>query len=364
MIVMFRWYSLFAVAIISGGVAASCSTSDTSSGVDDEGGDSTGIGGSGGQGGDFIGNTGGYQNQGGGDICEATEAEALQKTLDMIVVLDRSGSMGGTKWTGSVNALTQFFNDPTSQGVWAGINFFPPVGAGDECDASTYNPLQVDLGELQAYAPTLISAMGSTAPSGGTPTYGAMHGSLQVATGHQDANPDHVVIVVLASDGDPTSCDIDIDNISDLSLSAYNYNGVMTFAVAIQGASVANLNLIAQKGGSGQAFDVTSDISLFKQKMEEIRAQALGCEYLIPEPDGDEFDPLALNVEYTAGGTTTPQDLPQADNAADCGGGPGWYYDNPTDPTKVILCPASCGQIEVDTGAKINLLFGCPTILN
>ena len=33
---------------------------------------------------------------------------------------------------------------------------------------------------------------------------------------------------------------------------------------------------IAKAGGTGQAFDVTNDVTLFAQKMQEIRAQALG----------------------------------------------------------------------------------------
>ena len=72
------------------------------------------------------------------------------------------------------------------------------------------------------------------------------------------------------------------------------------------------------------------------------------------------IDPLKLNVEYTPG-NGAPQELPQADNQADCMGMPGWYYDNPQNPTEIILCPASCDQIEIDQGALVNLLFGCPT---
>jgi hypothetical protein len=79
---------------------------------------------------------------------------------------------------------------------------------------------------------------------------------------------------------------------------------------------------------------------------------------------GMEFDPVKLNVEYTPGGSMTPQELPQADNEADCGAGPGWYYDNPANPTKVILCPGTCAQVETDVGAKVELLFGCPTKFN
>ena len=318
-------------------------------------------GGSGGTGGDI--NLFGGQGQGGQEECLATEAEAERKVLDMIVVLDRSGSMSGTKWDGSVNALTTFFNDPSSEGIWAGINYFPPL-AGDECLPSSYSPPQVPLGELPSYSPTLVQSMANTGPTGLTPTYGALQGTLQYATAVQDQNPLHVVVVIFASDGDPTSCDTNMANISSLAQSAYNYNGVKTYVIGIQGSTMSNLNQIAAAGGTGQAFDVTSDITLFTQKMEEIRADALGCEYPIPDPGNGEFEPTKLNVQYTEGGGSTTVDIPQADNAADCGGQEGWYYDDNVNPTKVFFCPATCATIQADSLAKINFQFGCPTIVN
>jgi Mg-chelatase subunit ChlD len=321
-----------------------------------------GTGGSGGSGGDIL--LVGGQGQGGQEECLATQAEAERKTLDMLVVLDRSGSMSGTQWSGAVTALTAFFNDPSSEGIWAGINFFPTTA--NECEYSSYSPPQVQLGLLPDYASTLIDTMSTTVASGGnTPTPAALYGSLQYATAVQDQNPEHVVVAVLATDGSPNACSpYDIATIAGYAQAAYNYNGVKTYVIAISGAVVNNLNQIAAAGGTVAALDVTNDISQFLQKMEEIRADALGCEYTIPDPSEGEFEATKLNVQYTAGGSNTPTDIPQADNAGDCSGQPGWYYDDNVNPTKVLFCPVTCNEIQSDSEAKVDFLFGCATVVN
>ncbi len=154
--------------------------------------------------------------------------------------------------------------------------------------------------------------------------------------------------------------------LASLASKAYNYNGVQTYCVAIQGASIMALDQIAKAGGTGQAFDVTTDTSLFEQKMQEIRAQALGCEYDIPEPEEgeEEFDKTKLNIKYTPGGMGNAIDIPKADNQGDCGAVHGWYYDDNINPSKIYLCPATCTMVQSDASAVVELRFGCPTINN
>ena len=319
-------------------------------------------GGAAGAGGDSTGEGGISLGTGGGggseeEVCNGTEAVAEQRVLDLIVLLDRSGSMGtGGQWTGATGALQQFFTDPAAAGTNVAVNFFPPDNANDECAPTTYNPPQVPLGELgTGHEQTLTDAMASTFPGGLTPTYGGLLGTLQWATSHQDANQDHVVAVVLATDGAPTTCDTNINTIANLAQSAHNHNGVKTFTVAISGADMNALNQIADKGGTGAAFDVTNNINAFAQKMDEIKAQALGCEFPIPQPENGEFDPTKLNVIYNG------QKLSQKQNAQHCGPDGGWYYDDNDAPTTAYLCPASCALVSDDLMATINFEFGCPT---
>jgi len=359
-----------------------CSATDDGSKFDQGGttttgpGTGSGQGGAGGSSGTGFGgfNFGGNSGQGGSSIdpdaaCLATSAATELVPLDIIIVLDRSGSMSGVRWDGSVSALQTFVQDPASTGLNVGILYFPIESSSlDDCDYTQYDDLPVPVGELPMNAPALVNSLDAEEPLGGsTPIYGALKGALFAATAYQDANPNHKVIVVFASDGDPNSCpgnQNDIPVIASLASSALNYNGVETYVIAIQGATLTNLNQIAAAGGTGTAYDVTGDISLFSQKMAEIRANALSCEFIMPPPpDGEQLDINKVAVKFT-NSMGVEVEIPRAQDLADCGAGPGWYYDNNVDPTKILLCPASCDTAQSDLQAQIIVLFGCEPDVN
>jgi hypothetical protein len=94
-----------------------------------------------------------------------------------------------------------------------------------------------------------------------------------------------------------------------------------------------------------------------------IQGSALACEFSIPPPpDGEEFDPNQVNVEFEDdAGATLP--IGYVETMADCGGvADGWYYDDPAAPTSIILCPQTCEKIQGFTMAQISILFGCATM--
>lgn len=333
---------------------------------------SGGSGGSGGSSSDGVGgfNFGGNSGTGGSTVdpdaaCIEESAATELVPLDIIILLDRSGSMSGSNWTGSINALQTFVNDPASSGISVGLLYFPAANlqGTTSCNYTLYDNLIVPVGELPANAQALTSSLTTEQPTGpDTPMYGALKGALFAATAYQDANPNHKVILVFASDGDPNGCasnENQIPTIASLAQSALNYNGVQTYVVAISGANLANLNQIAAAGGTTSAYDVTGNINLFSQKMAEIRANAVSCEFLIPDPpEGETLDPNAVTVRFTdSSGAEVP--IPRAMDASQCGVGPGWYYDNNITPTKIFLCPASCEAAQNDLQATLRVYFGC-----
>jgi hypothetical protein len=95
------------------------------------------------------------------------------------------------------------------------------------------------------------------------------------------------------------------------------------------------------------------------------RAAKLACEVALPIPASGTLDPTAVNVEITSGTTTTL--VPKVVGASACGTSIGWYYDNDATPTKVMLCPAACdlanASVGVDKGGRIDVLFGCKTVI-
>lgn len=325
---------------------------------------------SGGTGGSTSGSTGGVgidtgggtTSSGDGGACVSTSAVAERVPLDIIFLVDRSGSMSGAKWTGTTTALKDFFNDPASTKIGAGMSFFPNYEA-SACNADDYKTLDVPIATLPANAFALSNAIPADAKGNGTPTYAALQGTLQAATAYQDAHPTHKVVVVLATDGDPYGCDItSIDLIAGLAQDARSYNGVLTYVIGVEGSTIANLNKIATAGGTNAAYDVTSDISQFAAKMEDIRGAALGCEFQIPPPPGgEELDPTKVNFSYTPQGVGMSKLLLQSSNLLTCGADPGWYYDSNSSPSKIILCPASCATVQADSKAEVSVLFGCKT---
>lgn len=308
-------------------------------------------------------------NTGGGATCAATNAKATPTPLDIIFVIDWSGSMQGDSWEGSTTALKGFLQAPESAGISAGIVYFPTIKPDfdDTCNHQLYAVLDVPIGELPNNAFALTNSMPADAIGSPTPLYAALKGALQAAVARQDLLPKHKVVVVMASDGGYNTCGQGITAISNLATAARQYNGVQTYVIAVQSSSNINfdaLQTIAISGGTNGLYDA-SDIDAFGEKMAEIRDAALGCDFNIPDaPQNVELAYDEVNFVYTPGGTGAPITIPHADNLEDCGDQPGWYYDNNVMPTKIVVCPASCQTIQNDMEAEVEVAFGCASVPN
>ena len=101
---------------------------------------------------------------------------------------------------------------------------------------------------------------------------------------------------------------------------------------------------------------------LFDTLLSRIREVALSCEYDIPPPPaGHVFDKGKVNVDYddsfgvqTIGYVETPADCREVDN--------GWYYDDNTDPQRLLMCPQTCARFQALDAASIEIRFGCTTV--
>jgi hypothetical protein len=89
---------------------------------------------------------------------------------------------------------------------------------------------------------------------------------------------------------------------------------------------------------------------------------SLVCEWVIPDPPiGEVFVSDMVNVDYIDGSSVT-HPIGYVASPADCSTvAHGWYYDDPSDPTMIYVCPQTCDWIQLDPDAKIVIKFGCET---
>jgi hypothetical protein len=341
--------------------------------------------------------------------CGTGSARAMLTPVSMFVMFDRSTSMIENpvdpvtdmvvmpdRWATASSALQAFFRDPTAADLAIGLRFFPHdtpaagcTGVGmPNCDSmACYQPLvplmadpamplpklTADAAPTDVHEQTLVDAVTNSAPTPpgtGTPIYSALDGALMWATAYQAAHPPPAqqMVVVLVTDGEPTSCSQDtrdVNTISALAANAFMTSGVRTYTVGLSDSAtgLGFLTQIAMAGG-GQAFFVTDGPTSATEliaALKAIQGNALSCDFPYPTPDGEETpDPTRINVDYTPG---TPGSMPirfgKVADAAACGTEPGWYYDNPAMPTRIHLCPAACTAVTADQTAQIDIQIGC-----
>jgi hypothetical protein len=124
--------------------------------------------------------------------------------------------------------------------------------------------------------------------------------------------------------------------------------------------------LIAQTGGAAGVICTGNWDQVFADIQASVISGAeVACNLAIPAPpDGQTLDPSTVNVRYLAGGVSPGTTLPRVDSAAACGASGGWYYDDPANPTQIILCDATCTTIQGDTMAAVQVEFGCGQVVD
>ncbi|MDP9151940.1 MAG: hypothetical protein M3O36_18615 [Myxococcota bacterium] len=434
-------------------------------------------GGGGSNGGSFIAGAGngGLPTDGGGPGatdafvgCATTTEKATQLPLDLVFMIDSSGSMndliaaGRSKWSAVVSAMSAFLSDPASAGIGVGLQYFPltaagvpatctssaqcnasgpcllricsnsaavvacdvdadclgapciavgecaldknvlcqpgtqcgtdangfPLGAcqaltasscaaGDSCATQDYATPAVPIATLPGVAARISASLSMHHPNGNTPTSPALQGAIAEARAHALANAGHTVVAVLATDGIPDECvPSDVPGIAALaSAGASAMPAVKTFAIGVFtpdaiATGTADLDQIAAAGGTHAAFVINTNQNVeqqFASALAAIRGASLPCEYGLPTPSGGVPDFHKLNVQHTSadGSSST---LPYVESPAACGPtSGGWYYDvDPAEggtPTKILVCPASCGTLKLDVTGRIDVVLGCATVL-
>ncbi len=347
--------------------------------------------------------TDGDANPGGGGVdaapCASMPHKAQAAPLDMYIMLDQSGSMQGTKWTQVTTGLKTFVQQPNLDGFSVGLQYFGVSGAqtscptsctkdadcgsgnlcfnnaciclgsigGDSCTAADYAHPEVEISPLPGAAAPLIASINAHSPTTGTPTSAALQGAIDHATAWGSAHPGDVTVVVLATDGDPEECDTNLTDIDNIAAAGVAGNPkILTFVIGV-GSSLSNLNGIAAAGGTTSAFIVDTSGNIGQQFLDAlnmIRGSVLGCRYTIPLPTTGTPDFTKVTVTYTPSGGGATQTLTHVMDMNSCSGGQGWYYDNNSMPTQIILCQTTCGTVSADKAGEVDIDTPCTVVVN
>ncbi len=333
------------------------------------------------------------------DACAQTSAVATLKPLDMFVMLDRSGSMNepqnepaqkgdcnigqavNSKWCHAINALSSYFKSTAATGHGAALQFFA-LGAPAACDGTTYNTSYTP-GGTTGYTTLPSNVFDATlnlvSPMGQTPTEGALRGIVGFSGRPLNQRAGRIPIGVLITDGDPTLCDLNVTNLTNILQNHYNATKIPTFVIGMTGATFATLETIAGGGNAPLHGDTVGTVTdacgngagpcrhwniadgtgnTLAEAMKQIQGLAIACQYSMPVPAVGVVNPNDVTVEYLQNGVPPAKKLTRVTNAAACVAD-GWYYDNNASPTAIQLCGTQCTAVQADQGAKINVMLGC-----
>jgi hypothetical protein len=310
------------------------------------------------------------------DECAGDTYAVSARPLDMLILLDQSGSMkeDEDRWTPVTQAIEQFVRTPTLANTSVGIQYFPLGSDDDEkCELVRYATPDVGIGALPGNATAIVSSIAEhwfsqedccdTPEHSGTPTRPAVSGSAQYLARWLESNPTHAGVLLLATDGEPSGV-CDDNEVEDVAAAiAAATPSIKTYVIGI-GENDA-LDELAAAGGTGeQALIVDGSGAQTEQQLlaalARIRSAALPCDFPLQHVE----DPRAVNVEWSSVSQPQRTTLRNVASAPDCAKTTsGWFYDDVDQPTRVNLCPDLCKTLGSDPSAMVRIVQGCKTVV-
>jgi Mg-chelatase subunit ChlD len=309
--------------------------------------------------------SGGNGGEGGGPgICSEQDVTLQLEGVRVMLLLDRSGSMGGTRWNQAKAAINKMLDDPNNADTWFGLDVFPKnTSAVNKCNNTGDAPVELGANKHAEIKAWLADTQNN--PVGGdlTPLVHAVESYMLDPTSalHHEGTANYLIVI---SDGGDTCYDPDAtadpdndfteeDKLHMLASAVHDLKdvaGIKTIAIGFGGGTAPpELDTIAKNGGS--TFDThikASNQAALEQAFDEIATAIRPCRFTLQSPDASS-SPSKVNFYFDD--VVVPRDLTNAD---------GWNWAK-SDELEVEFFGATCTQIKDGSVATVSAKFGCPT---
>jgi Mg-chelatase subunit ChlD len=312
-------------------------------------------------------NTGGTTGAGGDtgsvpsdtDNCGSQTQNTKHQLVDIILVLDRSGSMlynisedcycnqaaGSPVCKNTTSCSTRWAN--VSSGIESAVSSTPFLQWGlkvystpniAECGVSK----EMEVAIPDGTASNIRDKITSITPSGYTPTAAAITAAADYLKSLADGNPK---VILLATDGEPNCAG------TGRNLSTQDVNGtktaiqkafqasIKTYVIGI-GPSTGNLDDFAAAGNTGKHYPATSPKDL-NDALNAIGADAVSCSFSLTD----------IPADMTNTAVYVNKDLVEKDDPN------GWTFG--PDGKTIELTGTTCDKVKSERTATVQVLFGC-----
>lgn len=297
-----------------------------------------------------------------GEECGAQEFEITKLAPNLMILLDRSGSMDGeidgvTRWDVAKQAIGELIAGFDMQ-LRFGLSTYSSC-TGNGCSAGTIVVPIADNNGANVVG-FLADKLGQGSGNGDAMTNGGIaylcdSGDPETSTGKslkalvgepslQDAQRSNAVLLVTdgAESGDCTNGGQD-NGVAGATALFGQAVPVQTYVVGFtQDVNPDALNAVAQAGGT-MVYYQADNLEQLKTAFDQIAASVASCDYVLGQPPADLEEMYVFFND-------DPQAIPQ-----DPGGG--WVYDPATMTLKFV--GAACEQIKSGQVTDIDVVFGC-----
>lgn len=277
------------------------------------------------------------------DSCDAELFQSTNVPANVLIVLDRSGSMnenigGGTKWSIALEAIEQFIGDFGGQARF-GLMLYPgfdlSCSEGMSCAAGTVfvDPASMSTADI-------VDALDDAQTcSFGTPTAETLDALLDYPGLEDPARANYVLLI---TDGQST-CDDPVPMVTAL---RNKEPEVQTYVLGFgDGVDPDELEAMAEAGGTAlpgdPAYYEADDASSLDEALTSIGGNFLSCVYTLsaPLPDPDQLYVLFDGIQV-------------ARDTVD-----GWDHDAATNT--VTFYGAACDALQSGEVTDLQMVYGC-----